>query len=282
MKYATQCYTLALFLLLSTVACQADPLRIMPLGDSITEGYYACSYRKPLVEGLAGCDFDMVGSQNGAVATEETCLDTQAYHQGIGGWQARSFLEDMGDGESWLESYVADYQPDLVLLHIGSNDLYGGHAPGTYHANTRTGTDTVASIDDMITQIYARQPNATILLANLIPWLADDSVNIGITQLRPHIAALVNARATVGDKIALVDVYSGFSAGMLSDDAIHPNTYGENHIAARFKAAMQTAGFCTSATGDIPAATPPSSDSGTEPEPEPEFQVFWNRIVTLH
>ncbi len=255
----------------------AAPLRIMPLGDSITEGHQSCSYRKPLVEGLLGCDFNMVGSQNGAVSVPGSvnCLSSNDYHQGIGGWTAADFLADNGEGKRWVEDYVSYYSPDLVLLHIGSNDMFQNQAVGSYNENTLSGSGTIGNIDRMIRTIYQFSPNATVLVANLIPWFDDSTVNHRIKQLRTSIEVLVSARKSAGDAIHLVDVAGGFSSGWLSDDKVHPNSHGENHLAGQFKDVMQSNGFCTNATGSIPDPAPDTPDQSLA------VKIRWNKVVPV-
>lgn len=236
--------------MLPAIALQADPLKIMPAGDSITEGYEACSYRKPLVESLASCNIEMRGDQNGAYYPGNTCLTENTTHMGFGGWETQDFLATNNSGESKLEGYISDHQPDVVLLHIGSNDMYLSSAPGTYNTVTLNGSGTIGNINTMINQIYARQPNAAVLVANLIPWYGEAYVTEGLDLLRVEIEKMVGARAAAGDAIALVDVNTGFTSSM-AHDGVHPNAIGENHIAARFKNALQARGFCNT-SGNLP------------------------------
>lgn len=269
---------LASLLILAPISnAVAASLRIMPLGDSITEGHQSCSYRKPLVEGLLGCNFNMVGSQNGSVAVPGSinCLSSNDYHQGIGGWTAADFLADNGDGKLWVEDYISYYNPDLVLLHIGSNDMLQNQAVGSYDANMLSGSGTIGNIDTMIRTIYQFSPNATVLVANLIPWLDDATVNNRIKQLRTSIEALVSARKAAGDAIHLVEVAEGFSADWLSDDKVHPNSHGENHLASQFKDVMQSNGFCANATGSIPDPAPETPDQSLD------VKIRWNKVIPV-
>jgi lysophospholipase L1-like esterase len=93
----------------------AAPIRIMPLGDSITfgmgsttgSGYRAELWRR-LVE-QSGYGVDLVGS-----ARTGTLPDID--HEGHSGWTIAQ-LSDSVDG--WLAAAT----PDVVLLHIGTNDV---------------------------------------------------------------------------------------------------------------------------------------------------------------
>jgi len=106
-------------------------INIMPLGDSITQGYASgepnenrqISYRKALWGKLinAGYDVDFVGSLNSGSA-----LFADGDHEGHPGWTAYEIangrpVTDPGAGN--LADWLADYQPDIMLLHIGTNGL---------------------------------------------------------------------------------------------------------------------------------------------------------------
>ncbi|MDD2219906.1 MAG: hypothetical protein PHS63_07500, partial [Desulfoplanes sp.] len=99
------------------------PYSIMPLGDSITQGHGETdddgillqnSYRKPLYYALSadGFQFDFVGSvQNGIFPDPD--------HEAYGGRTADLLASNI---YGWLESNYAD----IVLLHIGTNDVSSG------------------------------------------------------------------------------------------------------------------------------------------------------------
>ena len=76
-------------ILISAVCAQGQPppLRIMPLGDSITEGSGAAGgYRLPLYIALtnAGYNVDLVGSHASNTAPG---LGPETHHEGHGGWR---------------------------------------------------------------------------------------------------------------------------------------------------------------------------------------------------
>ena len=105
--------------------------RIMPLGDSITEGYasgalnenYEVSYRKALWDKLinAGYDVDFVGTLNSG-----STLFADGDHEGHRGWTDDEIVNGRPvtePGAGKLADWLAVYQPDIVLLHIGTNGL---------------------------------------------------------------------------------------------------------------------------------------------------------------
>ena len=111
------------FLVLSSVfwfvsevnASPTDIWKIMPLGDSITVGTPGLDgYRKALYLDLfnSGFDVNFVGSQNSG-----TGLDND--NEGHEGWSADEIRDNV---YVWLEENPAD----VVLLHIGTNDIRSG------------------------------------------------------------------------------------------------------------------------------------------------------------
>src|SRR5919106_4728553 len=98
------------------------PVRIMPMGDSITHGSGASGgYRLELKDLLmpAGHSFDFVGSQaSGPFEIEDR------QHQGHRGFKIH-------DIAALARDRVTTYRPDVVLLVIGTNDVIGDHELGT-------------------------------------------------------------------------------------------------------------------------------------------------------
>ena len=141
----------------------ADALtRIMPLGDSITRGSSSgesendlqISYRKALWDKLvaSGYDVDFVGSQNSG-SFIFGALDP-ADHEGHGGWTddeiVNGRLTDPGAGK--LDEWLADHQPDVVLLHIGTNGL--DSSPN--------------DVADILDEIDKYSPDTWVILARII------------------------------------------------------------------------------------------------------------------
>ncbi|NJO19795.1 MAG: hypothetical protein HC838_06605 [Spirulinaceae cyanobacterium RM2_2_10] len=92
-------------------------LKIMPLGDSITDGYnLPGGYRFPLWQALRdrGYPIDFVGSQQNGPATWP-----EREHEGHSGWKIAQIHQR-------LTGWLATTQPDIILLLIGTNDIAQG------------------------------------------------------------------------------------------------------------------------------------------------------------
>jgi lysophospholipase L1-like esterase len=183
----------------------AAPIRIMPLGDSITfcmgsttgSGYRAELWRR-LVE-QSGYGVDLVGS-----ARTGTLPDID--HEGHSGWTIAQ-LSDSADG--WLAAAT----PVVVLLHIGTNDIR--HEAGSAGAADR--------LSALIDRIRTRAPNATLLVATIIG-ANESGVNARVNAYNQSIPGIVAGK---GDpKVRLVPMNSALVASDLMD-WLHPNDGGD-------------------------------------------------------
>ncbi|MEM7257524.1 MAG: GDSL-type esterase/lipase family protein, partial [Pseudomonadota bacterium] len=220
-------------------------VKLLPIGDSITRGSGSCSYRTPLSEMLENNLVEFIGRLGMGTGVASDCSVTNSNHEGRSGWRVIDWLEQGNDRSRIYENVRAD-QPGVVLLHIGSNDINRGELPGSFDRVTGIATGTVARISQMIDEILEAAPHASVYVANLIPWLLDEQVNSNIDLMRPELGAMLQYRAERGDKVALVDVYSGFENSMMQADLVHPNATGDAYIAEQWLQALQSDGYFTS------------------------------------
>src|SRR5690242_15182057 len=125
--------------------------KIMPLGDSITYGVGSSTkggYRLPLWDALKarGFTIDFVGS----VKTGPSGFDQQ--NEGLPGWEINQIAAKV---VNWLKTY----RPNIILLHIGTNDFVKNYYPA--QASTR-----LSHLLDLITTTL---PAATVIVAQIIP-----------------------------------------------------------------------------------------------------------------
>ncbi len=185
-------------------------LRVMPLGDSITAGDDENgTYRLDLWYYLqsAGVSVDFVGSLNSG---PKGLPDKD--HEGHWAWHTFDFFGP-------LEDWVAHYQPDVVLLMIGSNDVF------TYDP-----VETIAArLDSLVATVYAYAPGALVLVAS-IPPIDNASITERAEAYNLGMRTAVEARLRAGCRIAFVDMYSRVSLGDLFD-GLHPSAAGYKKMA---------------------------------------------------
>ena len=212
---------------------QSQPLKIMPLGNSITQGDMDfVSYRYPLWKKLIDAEikFEFVGSHTENDGGTPTFQDYKGQsfsnrNEGHWGWRADEILNGK-DGKGNIAQWAEDHRPDIVLIHMGTNDMFAGQDID----------ETIAEIKAVIATIHNKSPGVTIFLAKLIP-AYDQSVGLTIAQniqtLNERIEALANAQTPDGPPIVLVDQNTGFNAttGIDTYDGVHPNTSGMEKMA---------------------------------------------------
>jgi lysophospholipase L1-like esterase len=203
---------------------QKTNLKIMPLGDSITYGDGIPGYGgyRNLLGAMLESDgyiIDFVGSQRSA---EDALPD--ADNEGHPGWTISDIKRGI-DTEGWLETY----QPDIILLHIGSNDLIGSN-DSPYGNLAYAPDDLSALLDD----ILARLPETHIIVAQIIRtrW-GSDSNHLFYNDAIPAIAA------SKGRRVSVVDMRNILSRGDFTT-LYHPSPRGYDKMAHVWETAILT------------------------------------------
>ncbi|MDP3850154.1 MAG: Ig-like domain-containing protein, partial [Luteolibacter sp.] len=219
----------------------ADPLppvRIMPLGDSITQG--CCSdlsteggYRNFLHEELtlAGYSVDFVGTQTDT--SNPTLPDTD--HQGV----PAAKLDDLrAMAPTWLKMTE---DPDVILLHAGTNDFGAGATPA----------EAVVRMRALIRDLSVLRPHAKILVSS--PTLRTDfpSVENNVAAFALLLPDLVTEEHALGRQVYYVDLHSALLPEDLND-GLHPKASGFEKMAGVWMSAI-SAVISPSGTADLPA-----------------------------
>jgi lysophospholipase L1-like esterase len=201
-----------LALVLAGLACAGGEaqaqLKIMPLGDSIKDGYTVPgSYRINLWSYFQaiGLDAFFVGSQcNGPPE-----LGSKK-HEGHSGARID---EIAGSVDDWLDASP----PDIILLHIGTNDCVQN-----YHL--RSVRNRLSALIDRITD---RLPNSVLVVALITP-VEDPLVNLKVVRYNRIIPDLIAEKLKEGRQVVLVDMYD---AGVTLSDGVHPDRAGYDTMA---------------------------------------------------
>jgi lysophospholipase L1-like esterase len=190
-------------------------VKIMPLGDSITESSKGLnSYRYYLWHMLLekGYQVDFVGSKHGVGNGPPGNPDFDMDHEGHAGWRADEILNH-------IQAWAAAVSPDVVLLHIGTNDV----------CQRQSVVSTVTDIGSIIDVLRTVNPRIRILLAQLI-----NSSNCPPAALNAKFPALVADKDRADSPIVLVDQYGGFDPPTMTYDGTHPNAEGDSRMADRW------------------------------------------------
>jgi lysophospholipase L1-like esterase len=201
------------------------PLKIMPLGDSITRGIIGNNdknsggYRTELWNRFVadGLKVEFVGS----LSSGPDSLSNK-HHEGHAGWTIRQIAASVNE---WLNSS----QPDLILLTVGTND--------TGKSSLRTMIDDLSALIDQIT---SQSPDVHLLVASIPP--IHPTVKPTVRVLRAiyfnaAIPNIVSSKVAQGKKVDFVDMRSltvndlTRSLSLDLDNGLHPNAQGYRKIA---------------------------------------------------
>jgi len=213
-----------------------SPCVILPLGDSITEGYASSGggYRVELFrEALAqGKSITFVGAAapNGPSDVDGTPFPRN--HEGHGG-----FTIDTDSGHSGISGAITndaldDFSPHIVLLMIGTNDINGN--VDVNNAPQRLGN----LIDDITTQA----PDTLVVVASVCP-VINTSTDAKIVQYNEGVEEVALARAAAGAHVVFVDNYAAihdvanWQTALMADN-LHPNDAGYAVFGQSFFAAI--------------------------------------------
>jgi lysophospholipase L1-like esterase len=181
-------------------------IRIMPLGDSITQGAGLTGsdgYRKPLYLVLtnAGYNFDFVGSQTSGDFPDPN-------HEGHAGWHADTTGTNdiLGQVYNWLTANPAD----IILLHIGTNDI----TVGGQDAN---------EVSDILDEIDRFSTDIKVILALIIN---RRTYSPQTTQFNQNVNNMARNRIAAGDDIIIVDMENALNYATDIADNLHPNDAG--------------------------------------------------------
>ncbi|MEU7955629.1 ricin-type beta-trefoil lectin domain protein [Micromonospora humida] len=194
-------------------------VRVMPLGDSITEGTQVPGgYRIGLWQRLAAGRYtiDFTGSQfNGPGSLGDHD------HEGHPGWRI-----DQIDAN--IVGWLNNQRPQTVLLHIGTNDILQNYNVGT--APNRLST--------LIDKITTTAPTAEVFVAQIIT-LSNGNQAAAARTFNAAIPGIVQSKVNAGKRVHLVDMQSALTTADLID-GIHPTSGGYDKMAARWYSALQS------------------------------------------
>ncbi|KAJ6445943.1 carbohydrate esterase family 3 protein [Purpureocillium lavendulum] len=188
------------------------PLRLMPLGASITAGDHSSTgngYRKDLRELLVkdGHPINMVGSRKSGSMVDND-------NEGWSGFR-------IGQVEGKARASVPGIKPNLFTINAGTNDCAQGY--DIDGAGARMG--------GMLDYLWGASPGSTVILSTLLLNL-NATKEACVERVNEQFKTLAKDKATAGKRIVLVDMHAsdGPQKGDMADDT-HPNDVGYGKMA---------------------------------------------------
>ncbi len=213
---------------------------ILCLGNSITNGVDTFnSYRRDLWQLLHAGNYnsDFIGSWNKHSDGRNAPIpDFDMDHEGHSGWT----FEDILKPPSWdsargnLHQWIKDYKPDIVLIELGTNDVFHCRRPEEMFGN----------LNVILALLREKNKHVKIFLAQIPPLGAqwadkklcgnDTSYSEAIINLNKQIVSYAGTHSTLQSHIIVVDQFTGVNPATDMFDDIHPNTKGEKIMSERW------------------------------------------------
>ncbi|MFJ8577473.1 cellulose binding domain-containing protein [Micromonospora sp. NPDC093277] len=221
-------------------AAAATPVRVMPLGDSIT-GSPGC-WRALLwnrLQSTGYTDVDFVGT----LGPQGCSVPYDGDNEGHGG----ALVTNVAN-QNQLPGWLAATRPDVVLMHFGTNDVWSNIAPATI----------LAAYSKLVDQMRASNPATTVIVAKIIPMAPSTCPECGqrVVALNGAIDGWAAGKTTAASPVVVVDQWTGFSTATDTYDGVHPNASGDQKMSDRWYPALTAA-----LRGTIP--TPTASPTGS-------------------
>lgn len=186
----------------------STPLRILPIGDSITWGWQPAhqqdgtnGYRLRLLSDLLAAKFDVVDF----VGTQHSGSMADNDNEGHPGYTISQIKNVMGPG--------LEFKPNVVLLHAGTNDLNRAETAEESWA------DAPKRLGSVIDDVLKVNPDAVVIVAKIIQ-AANVQTASNLKIYNKVIPSIVEERVQKGFKVTVVD-QSVVGADELVD-GLHP------------------------------------------------------------
>lgn len=226
-------------------------MKIMPIGDSTTQSTcWRAVLWQTLTTNHAG-HFDFVGTHKSDIGCSPSNYDqdNEAYgssllSEAVSGTFANNRMCSPAAASgpcpklSDFDAAFNTYQPDVALIHYGTNDVW----------NSVPTAQIMTGFDDLVDGLRAANANVKVFVAKIIPMNVTSATCSGCTcsACSANIAALSAAldtwapmKSTAASPVAIVDQNTGFDATTDTRDGVHPNDSGSAKMAAKWDAALE-------------------------------------------
>ena len=229
----------------AAAAAAAAPVRVMPLGDSITGSpgcWRALLWNQLQSSGVTNVDFV------GTLPAQGCGVSHDGDNEGHGGILATNMAD-----QNQLVPWLSATRPDIVMMHLGTNDVWSNRSTATI----------LTAFGKLVDQMRASNPAMKILVAQIIPMNPSTCSECGArtVALNNAIPGWAASKSTSQSPITVVDQWTGFSTSADTNDGVHPIQSGNVKIANRWLAPLSAAirGSVPPPVTSPPVSSPPVS-----------------------
>ncbi len=201
---------------------QAAATKVMFLGDSITGNpgcWRALLWTRLLSSGFTNVDF--VGTQ-----PPQGCgITYDGDSEGHGGILATNMAD-----QNQLPPWLAATTPDIVVVLLGTNDVWSGRSPSVI----------LTAFTTLVNQMRASNPNMKIVVGQILPMNPTGCTHCpqGAIDLNAAIPGWAAGLSTPQSPITVVDQWTGFNTATDTGDGVHPNEAGNQKISDKWYPAL--------------------------------------------
>ena len=219
-----------------------EPVRIMLLGDSVTQGSagdWTWRYRLWQHFSTAGLPVDFVGprhdlwdnvsDQPGSAAYADPEFDQDHAAR----WGMQAFVPDVPASQ-----LVEDHHPDVVVAMLGVNDLLYGASPDAVARRTA----------ELVRELHAADPDIEVVLAEATQtWFS------GVEEFNDLLDDVAADTDTEAGGVVAAQTATRYDRDADTWDTSHPNARGEVKIAAAIADGLSAIGVGPPAERPLPA-----------------------------
>lgn len=275
-------------------AADDSAYKIMCVGDSITHGYINGDngYRKYLCHYLQQNDisYDMVGPENNWTDSTTynwngTSITYDPAHCGYSGYAIRQYSGRSGIYETLFGNgnQIDNYDPDMVLLQIGTNDLLDARLDKTSNGDSVTDSaSALERLEFLVDEILGSLDSTDTLFLASVPdidaeiradWLGSYGYILGVDTsdtaalkakvdscvdtYNAGVKALVSEKKSAGYNVEFCDINSVVDVKAGLEDGVHPNEAGYAEMG------LLWANTISSYLGENPVVTNPATTTTT-------------------
>lgn len=238
-----------------------EPVRILAMGDSITDGYINGDngYRKYFcyeMQQKGFTNFDMVGPKNNwsdsvsYTTSDGVIFQYDPAHAGYSGYAIEKIGSRQGLYETIFDTIyynnnvtgnmIEAYDPDIVLLQIGTNDLLDNQNAGITDRLEKLVDKLLDSIDSNSMLFVASVPDIDVSVRHDWLWAYQSSgysyennpeeftalVEQSVDNYNASVKELVEKKQAAGARIRFADINSVVDVKTGLKDGVHPNEAG--------------------------------------------------------
>ncbi|NEP92076.1 MAG: hypothetical protein F6K25_05365 [Okeania sp. SIO2G4] len=218
----------------------SEDFKILPLGDSNTSGYPSdasnAGYRNELWRSLngAGYNIDFVGTAYSGPS------DIDQDHEGRGKFTINQLTDNASKARGKnhpsvarytnIEDTLATYDPNMVLVMAGTNDINKGDSPDT----------ALADLGDLVDRMNTALPESQILVASILPNFSNSDREARTEEFNERIPSeIVEPRKSSGHNVHFVDIFNTpLESSDITKDGYHLTASGYDKIAEVWEDAM--------------------------------------------